>query len=267
MDRLLRELAPVSEAAWQEITKEACRTLKMMLGARRLVDFVELRDWTASAVNAGRTDLISPPENSQAQARLRQVHRLVEFRVPFEVPRAEIEAIDRGAKDPDMNSVIAAAQKIALAEDKAIFLGYPPADIRGICQGEAGTALLLGEDYAAYPAVVATALSKLREAGVDGPYAIALGTQCYTGLTETTAGGYPIIQHVLRLLDGPVVWAPALDGAVVLSLRGGDFELVVGEDFSIGYGKHDSQNVELYIEESMTFRVLSPQAAVALNFR
>ncbi len=68
--------------------------------------------------------------------------------------------------------------------------------------------------------LVATALNRLRDAGVDGPFAVALSERCYTSLTESTAGGYPVLEHVRRLIDGPLVWAPGLDGAVVLSMRG-----------------------------------------------
>jgi uncharacterized linocin/CFP29 family protein len=68
------------------------------------------------------------------------------------------------------------------------------------------------------------------------------------------------------MLDGPVVWAPAVDGAIVVSQRGGDFELVVGQDISIGYTDHDAESVSLYLEESLTFRVDSPEAAVRLAY-
>jgi uncharacterized linocin/CFP29 family protein len=114
--------------------------------------------------------------------------------------------------------------------------------------------------------VVADAVSRLRTSGVNGPYAIALGPRCYAGLTKTTVGGYPVMEHVRRLLDGPIVWAPGVDGAVVLSQRGGDFELAVGQDFSLGYLEHSAAKVRLYLQESFTFRVLSPEAAVPLSY-
>jgi uncharacterized linocin/CFP29 family protein len=75
-----------------------------------------------------------------------------------------------------------------------------------------------------------------------------------------------VVEHVRRLLDGPIVWAPAVDGAVVLSLRGGDFELTVGQDLSIGYLEHTATSVRLYLQESFTFRVLEPEAAVPLTY-
>jgi uncharacterized linocin/CFP29 family protein len=265
MDTLFRELAPISALAWQEIDKEAKRTLKTMLAARRIVDFVGPQGFAASAVGIGRTAPIAPPPQGSVEAHLREVQPLVDIRAPFELARSELDAVDRGAKDPDLNPLIAAARTAAIAEDTAVFQGYPAAEIRGICEARAGSGLALGSDYATYPAVVATAINKLRDGGVDGPYAVALSEQCYTGLTETTIAGYPILEHVRHIVDGPIVWAPGLAGAVVVSLRGGDFELVVGRDFSIGYLDHDAKHVRLYIEESFTFRVLSPQAAVPLS--
>jgi uncharacterized linocin/CFP29 family protein len=71
---------------------------------------------------------------------------------------------------------------------------------------------------------------------------------------------------VRRFLDGPIVWAPGLQGALVLSMRGGDFELVVGQDASLGYLDHDRHKISLYLEETFTFRLLSPEAAVPLVF-
>jgi uncharacterized linocin/CFP29 family protein len=264
---LFRELAPISEAAWSEIDTEAKRTLKTMLGARRLVDFAGPLGWHVAAINTGRLEpLASPSADGRLEARRRQALSLVEFRVPFVLQRAELETVDRGAPAPDLDSLIEAAETIAKAENHAVFHGFPAAGIHGICE-LAGTPVPLSSDYEAYPVAVATAIGRLRDAGVGGPYAIALSERCHTGLTETTKSGYPVIEHVRRLLEGPIVWTPALEGAAVLSIRGGDFELSVGQDLSIGYLEHDARRVCLYIQESFTFHVLSPQAAVALSYQ
>ena len=266
MNNLQRELAPVSAAAWAEIEKEATRTLKTTLAARKLVDFSGPHGVSVSAVGTGRSRSIAAPSQSGIEVLLRAALPLVELRVPFELARAELDAIERGAKDPDLDPLIAAAQAIAKAEDHAVFHGYAAAGIRGICEAAPGKPVSLTHNYEDYPLAVAAAVTRLRAAGVDGPYAIALGQQCYTGLTETTKGGYPVIQHVRRLVDGPIVWAPAVEGAVVLSTRGGDFELSVGQDFSLGYLDHGKDRVRLYIQESFTFQPLSPQAAVPLVY-
>ena len=48
------------------------------------------------------------------------------------------------------------------------------------------------------------------------------------------------------------MWAPGVRGAVVVSLRGGDFLFESGQDLSIGYDHHDADLVHLYLEESFT---------------
>jgi uncharacterized linocin/CFP29 family protein len=266
VNHLLRELAPVPEPAWALIEDEAKRTLKLKLAARKLVDFEGPLGWEASSIATGRTERLTEGPANGVEARLRTVQPFVELRIPFELKREEIEAASRGAKDPDLDAVRDAAGNAALAEDRAAFHGLASAAIRGIVEAAAAAALPLTDDYAAYPGVVAEAINRLHTAGVDGPYSIALGPRCYTGLTRTVKDGFPVMEHVRRLLDGPIVWAPAIDGAVVLSQRGGDFELTVGEDFSIGYVDHSATAVTLCLLETFTFRVLAPEAAVPLLY-
>lgn len=265
---LLRNHAPLSAAAWAAIDAEATQTLKQILAARKLVDFQGPLGWSTSAIGTGRLTSLATPPRPGVKAALRIAQPLVELRVTFDLSRAELDDITRGAADPDLDPVRDAARTIALAEDNAVFHGYPDGGIEGIAPAAADQALGLTDDYVAYVGVVAQALGKLRSAGVSGPYGIALGPRCYTGLTQTiTPSGHPVITLVERLLDRPVIWAPGVDGAVVLSLRGGDFELTVGRDFAIGYESHTEQTVRLYLEESMTFRVLAPEAAVPLRYR
>ena len=265
MNHLLRELAPVTADAWELIDAEARQALKIKLGARKIVDFVGPLGWGAPAVGTGRIARLDQAPLDGVEAATRAVQPLVELRVPFEVSRAEIEAVARGAKDPDVDSVRNAAGAAALAEDRAVFHGFASAGIEGIMEG--AEPLALTDDYVAYPAVVAAAISRLHDDGVTGPYAIALGPQCYTGLSRTTRDGFPVLEHVRRLLNGgPLVWAPGIDGAAVISMRGGDFELTVGGDWAIGYTDHDAKVVRLYLQESFTFRALSPEAAVPLRY-
>lgn len=267
MDDLLREFAPISDAAWAEIDEEARSTLKLTLAGRKLVDFVGPLGWSASAVPLGRVEDLADAPRAGVEARVRQVKPLIELRVPFELSRSELEAVARGDKGPDLKPLTEAARSIAMAEDGAIFHGYKAGSIEGIGTVSEHAALTLTDEYERYPEVVAEALSKLRAVGVSGPYGIVLGSRCYTGLTETTVGGFPVYDHVQRLLDGPVLWGPGVDGAFVVSTRGGDFELTVGQDLSIGYLDHSATTVQLYLQESLTFRVLAPEAAVPLAYQ
>jgi uncharacterized linocin/CFP29 family protein len=267
MNNLHRELAPISSAAWNVIDAEARRVFKLKLAGRKLVDFHGPLGPEVGAVSTGRLEPLKPEPITHVAAARRTVMPLIELRTRFELSRTEIDAIERGADDFDLSSLIDAATRIAFAEDAAIFHGYAAAAIRGIADASTHPRLPIAENYQAYPHTIAEAVRVLRLAGVDGPYAIALGPRCFTGLTQATGeGGYPVLNVVRKLVDGPIVWAPAIDGAVVLSTRGGDFELSVGCDLSIGYQSHSDASVILYFVESMTFRVLTPEAAVALAY-
>ena len=263
---LRRDQAPIPKAAWEEIDAEAKRVLALNLAARKLVDFEGPLGWGFSSVNLGRVEDAGSPADG-VEAKKRVVRPLVELRAPFELSRSEMEDVDRGAKDASLDPVTDAAKRIARAEDAAIFQGYSDAGIEGIGEVSPHEARKISEDYQAYPATVSEALEMLRQAGIDGPYAIALGPRCYSGLMRATApGGYPVYQHVRKLVDDRVVWAPAVDGAVVMSCAGGDYELTVGQDLSIGYLGHDESKIRLYLVESFTFRVLTPEAAVTLFY-
>lgn len=265
-NHLNRELAPISETAWNEIQSEASRALRNFLAARKLVDFNGPKGWSHAAEATGR---VAAPRAKLGDAitSVRQSRPLVELKVPFTVPRAEIDAITRGASDADLGAVVDAARTLAAAEDQAVFYGYEPAHIKGIIEDCPHEAIAIPDDYNQYPGAVAKAVNVLRSAGVDGQYGLALGPRCYIGVIEgTEKGGYPVLEHLHLIVGGPVVWAPAVDGAVVMSLRGGDFGLTVGQDVSIGYSTSNANEVELYLEESISFGNHSPEAAVSLRY-
>jgi uncharacterized linocin/CFP29 family protein len=265
VNHLMRDLAPINDAAWSQIDAEAERSLKHFLAGRRLIDFSGPLGWEHSAVDIGRAARLAAGPVAAVEAAQRIVLPLVELRSKFSLARAEIEAAGRGATDLDLQAVIAASRAAALAEDGVVFHGYAAAGISGIADSTPHAAVAINDDYSKYPEHVAQAVAVLRSADVAGPYALALGSRGFTGVTETTEhGGYPVFEHLRQILGGPVVWAPGVDGAVVLSQRGGDYELSVGEDFSIGYLASDATSVELYIEESLTFRINTPEAAVQL---
>lgn len=264
MNNLHRELAPLSAAAWADLESEARRTFTRHLAGRRLVDVPEAGGTELAAVGTGHLDAVAHPAEGVA-ARLRRVQPLVELRVPFTVDRQQIDDVERGAKDADWQPVKDAARRIAFAEDHAVFEGYAAAGIAGLRAGSSNPVLVLPADPRAYPDAVAQAVSTLRLAGVGGPYALALSAEAYTAVTETSDQGYPIHAHLARLLDGEIVWAPAIDGAFLVSTRGGDFELRLGQDLAIGYLSHDAESVRLYFQETLTFLTYTSEAVVRLD--
>ena len=263
MNNLHRELAPISDAAWAQIEEETARTFKRYLAGRRVVDVRGPAGADLSAVGTGHLRPIAALKEGVA-ARQREVKALVELRFPFELDRAVIDDVERGADDSDWQPAKDAARQIAFAEDSTVFEGYAAADIVGIRQGTSNPKMSLPADVRQYPDAIAQALSQLRLVGVNGPYAVLLGAEAYTALAETSDHGYPVLEHVKRLVEDKIIWAPTIDGAFVLTTRSGDFELHIGQDVSIGYLIHSDTAVRLYLRETFTFLLLTPEAAVAL---
>jgi uncharacterized linocin/CFP29 family protein len=264
MNNLHRELAPISEMAWAQIEEEASRTLKSYLAGRRVADVNGPGGTALAAIGTGHLRAIAAPADG-VLSRQREVKALVELRVPFDLDRQQIDDVERGAEDSDWQPTKDAAKKIAFAEDIAIFQGYAAGNITGIREGTSNPVMTLPAEVRNYPDAIAQALSQLRLVGVNGPYSVVLGAAPYTALAEARDSGYPVLQHIRRLVETEIVWAPAIDGAFVLTTRGGDFGLHIGQDFSIGYLSHTEAAVRLYLQETFTFLLLTTEAAVALQ--
>lgn len=265
MNRRHRNLAPMTDTMWAMIDEEAARTLSGLLAARHLVDFDGPLGWETAGVTTGRIRALSSPVRS-VSATARATQPLVELRCELIVDRVEVGVVERGGRDPDLAPVTTAARHIALAEDTLVFMGDDSAGIVGIASGSPHEPLLLDDDTTTFARTVSQAVAKLRDAGVGGPYGVALGPRCHSEVMETTEhGGYPVLEHLRLLTGGPVVFAPAVAGAVVVSLRGDDFELHVGEDLGIGYVSHDDATITLAIDESVTLSNHTPEAAIALR--
>lgn len=265
MNSLHRELAPISSAAWAEIEEEARRTFTTRAAARRVIDVGDPAGFELSAIGTGHTTEVDSPADG-VYARQRTVQPVLELRAPFYVTRRDVDNVDRGARDSDWEPVKEAAKRLATAEDRAVFHGAPAAGIAGIGPMSSNASLALPDEVRDYPVAVAQAISALRLAGVGGSYSLLLSAGLYTAVAETTDHGYPVRDHLGRMmLEGSIIWAPALDGALVVSERGGDYELQLGRDLSIGYVGHDDEQIELYLEETFAFRVNTAEASVVLT--
>ena len=264
MDLLKRQLAPVTPEAWEQMDDEARRVLTLHLGARKLVDFSGPHGWGLGGVNTGRLQPIERRPAEDVPCMLRKVQPLVEVRSPFVMKILELDVASRGARDLELQPVISAAERVALAEDRSVYYGFKEAGITGIIEASPHAPIHVGATID-WPKAVVAAKETLRVAGMNGPYALALGPKAYDEVTSGTEEGYPLRKRIETYLAGPLVWAPALGaGGLLLTTRGGDYELSVGQDLAIGYAVHDRESVELYLTESFTFQIHEEKAAIAL---
>ena len=279
MNHLFRELAPISDEAWSQLDEDARTRLVTYLEGRRLVDFSGPHGWEHSSVNLGRIEAVpDPPEMGDvpelgdlpspgAEAATRVVRPLVELRVPFTLSRAALDGAARGNPSIDLEGLDLAARTIATSENVAVFHGWAAAGIEGISAASSHEPIPASRsDWMAYPQSVARGVERLALAGVGGPYGLALGNDTWVGVVETTEQGSILFEHLGKILGGgPIVRAPGVAGGVVISQRGGDFQFVSGQDLSIGFRSSDAGTVTLYLEETFTFNVLDPTAAILLK--
>jgi uncharacterized linocin/CFP29 family protein len=264
MDHLMRRLAPISNRGWKLIDSEAKDRLRVPLGARKLVDYDGPHGWTYSATSLGGVEPAADSPVGGVTGLRRRVLPLVEARTEFAISREQLLDYDRGAVDTDLTSIDNAAARMARLENTAVFHGWEAMGIRGITEATPHPAVPRVEDFEDYPGRIADAVEILMRGGVQGPYALAVGPADYTAIVEADDDGNPLVDHIRLILGGPIVWAPGVHGGVVLSIRGGDFLFESGQDISVGYDHYDDDHVHLYLEQTFSFRVATPEAAIAL---
>lgn len=262
MDILKRTIAPISEEAWVEIERQARLRLEGNLSARRAVDFSGPHGWRLGAVNLGRLDVKESGDSEGVPWGIRQARPLVETRIPVLLELMELDSVSRGLKNPDLRPLEDAACRAARFEERSIYLGFEPGRIKGMAPASPHEPIPLGSRVEDYQELVERGVVAIQKAGIGGPFMLALGTEPHQRVMAGDQRGYPLRRRLEGILQGGILWSPALEGGVLFSAREGNFLLTVGQDFSIGYVTHTRTEVELFITESYTFEVLEPAAAV-----
>ena len=265
-DILRRHLAPITPEAWEEIDSTARSRLTTFLSGRAVVDVTAPAGWDLASVNLGSLNI---PENNEINGvnwATRNCLPLIEIRTPFTVSQLQVDNMTRGADCIDLQALETGARQVANFEENVIYNGFPDAKMKGILDVTPHEPVKVEGGLDKLNEAIGDAIKRLHVDGISGPYALVLPTDQYHVLLETTMTGYPMVKMLEELLQGGIHWSTALTQGVLLTTRGGDYELVLGQDLSIGYAMHDKDNIELYFTESFAFRILEPAAAVPLQF-
>lgn len=264
MDILKRSISPVSAAAWEEIDEQAVKVLKSRLSGRKFVDVAGPFGWDHAVVSTGRLDVSKAEGKGEVHWGVHVVQPLVETRVSFEMDIWELDNVARGAKDLDLDPLIEAAEKIASFEENAIYNGFEPGCIVGLAQsGEPQQISISTENPRDIMAGLSEGLVFFRKNSIEGPYTLVAGPQLWQ-IIDVFGEGYPLRKRVSSMFEGGMILAPELEGGFLVSTRGGDLELTLGQDLSIGYSSTLGDKVRLFMAESFTFRVIEPNAIVPL---
>ena len=261
MGILRREMAPISQAAWDEIDSQARLCFESTLSVRRFADVVGPRGIDYFSVPTGRIQLPESQPKTGARYGVTQVQPLVEVRVPFELNLWELDNLTRGARDIDLDPLEKAAWEAARFEEEAVYKGLERAGIKALESLSEHKTISLGKDRAEMIPGVASAVTQLRKSMIEGPYALIVNEAGWKHLLSAV-NGRPLKHHVEYIIGGPVVFSPFVEQSMLVSIRGGDLELVLGQDLSVGYESHTTDSVKLYFTESFTFRVIDPKVMI-----
>lgn len=261
MSILRRSMAPISEAAWEEIDSQARRCFETTLSVRRFADVVGPKGIDYAAVPAGRLEMPGSQPTGGARYGVAKVHPMLEMRVPFELSIWELDNIERGAQDLDLQPLETAAWETARFEEETIYRGLADAGIPSLKDASPHDPIPFGKDNTEMIPAVASAVTQLRKSMIEGPYALIVTEPVWNHLLSAV-NGRPLKHHVEYILGGPVIFSPFVDQSMLVSVRGGDLELVLGQDLSIGYDSHTTDTVKLYFTESFTFRIVDPKVMI-----
>ena len=261
MDFLKRSLAPITDEGWQEIEDQAREVLSGKLSGRKVVDVVDPKGWDYSSIPEGRLDI---KENSPGAVRygIRKVLPLVETRKSFKLDVWELDNLSRGAEDVDLSPLEDAAAEAAGFEENVIYHGLSDAGIEGLFSS-AGSSVDLSEGKAGMIEAVSEAITVLQDEAIEGPYNLLVDKDFWLTIASSSSG-YPLKRQLEDLIEGEIVYSPQVKDPALVSSRGGDIQLVLGQDFSLGYEDHGDGKVKLFLTESFGFRVLEPAAIVNL---
>ncbi len=264
MDILRKSLAPINDVAWEEINDTARDVMGNLLSARKFVDIDGPHGWDFPAVATGRLDVKKDQPPDQVRYGTFQLMPLVESRISFNLDLWELDNISRGAEDADLDALEEAARKMAEFEEKAIYYGFGDAGMTGLKNASEHKPLAFPEKPEGILNVIAKGIGEFTKASIEGPYNLVLGTEKWEELMSYVQG-YPLFSHIQRMMEGKIIISPNITEGFLVSSRGGDFKLTIGQDLSIGYESHDSMKVQLYLTETFTFRVIEPKAVIMLK--
>lgn len=264
MDLLKRQLAPMTEKAWDEIFEQSEKVFKTNLSVRKFADVTGPKGLDTGGVTTGRINI---PENQDTKELLYGIHQmqpLVEVRSSFSLDLWELDNVNRGAVDIDLDPLEKAARRIAEFEENTIYEGLKDTGINGLKNDTGHKPVNFPKDGKNMLHEIAESVSKLKGSSVEGPYSLVLDTKKWE-MVSSFVNYYPLKLQIEEIIGGPVIHAQHLDGAFLVSIRGGDFKLTLGQDLSIGYETHNRNDVLLYFTEAFTFQILEPNALIYMK--
>ena len=264
MNIFKKTIAPVTDKAWEVITDRTKQILKTYQTARRFVNINGPNGLEQGGISTGRLIIPENQSDNGVSYGIRELLPLVEVRKPFELDLWELDNIERGAKDINLLPLERAVKEVALFEENAIYEGFEPANIKGLEESSTIKPVSIPKNINSFLKEIGNQVIHLGKNSVEGPYSIVINAIEWLELIKLSEG-YPVQIQLKEILGGKVIINHTNKNSFLVSERGGDYELILGQDITLGFESYESGNVRLYLTSSFTFRVLNPDAVVVLN--
>ena len=270
MDYLGREAAPFNGDLWQQIDEAVVAACREILVGRRFLPFFGP---VGPGLNAAE---ISTPckeevfEDGFSIMQGRELKRVPQLYEDFWLYWRDMEGSRRVGFPVDMACAKAAAQKLALREDRMIFYGVKAFDLPGLLTVEGVSTQPLGDWNSGEEAfrAVAEAVGTLTKKNKLGRLCLVLSQDLFVALHRIQPGtGLLELDRVKSLVEGRLYHSTVLDPgtAFLVCAQPQYLDFMVGQDISTAYTELVDLNHHLRILETAILRIKAPEAIVVFR--
>jgi uncharacterized linocin/CFP29 family protein len=264
MNILKKNLAPITEKAWEEIELQSERVVKEFLTGRLISDVNGPHGIELGAISTGRLLVPSHQTNESINFGIREVVPIIEVRKPFTLDLWEIDNASRNAEDLDLTALEKAARQIASFEDEALYYGFDNEIATGLINVKDIKPVQVKITLTNFLQALAEQVNSLQISGVEGPYTLVLPDKVWAKLVADSTA-YPLPQLLKGVTGGNLIIHHHNKDIFLVSERGGDFELHLGQDISLGFEGYDTKKVKLFFTESFAYQIHGPEAVRILQ--
>jgi uncharacterized linocin/CFP29 family protein len=264
MDYLNRKQAPFGDDIWKKIDEAATGAACDMLTGRRFLEVDGPFGPGLTSIEVGNDDYCRQPEKGEAGAVIGRAISVPMLRKEFKMSIRRVAAYLDHGQPLDLAPAEDAAEAVARREEEFVYQGQKDFGVSGVLTAE-GRNHHNGGDWSDIDVVlddVLSAVTTLDDGGFRGPYALVLSPALYNGLFRRYPGTELLqIEHLKRVCAKGIYKAD-IDGCAVIDPRAGG--ILVGQDLRAGYIGQDGIHYQLFLSESLVFRLDDPKAICTL---
>lgn len=257
MNNLNKNLAPISDKAWEILNFRTKEILTKIISARKVITLKNIG--SSRGIATGNLN-IKKLENLEYG--VYEYIPLIETRFNFTLNRWELDNAERGNDNINLNNLDEAIFKAAKFEEELIYNGLD--DIRGLISSCKNPSIKLGDTSKEILTNLSRAMIILRDNYISEKLDLVVNYNTWIKLNSIESL-VPLIERIENLINGNVIVSKFIPNSILIPHKSENFELAIGNDFSIGYQNHTSRDITFFITESFTFKVIDVNSFVVFE--